>query len=523
MEKRLLLAIALSFLVIGVYTAVIPKPKVAENKAVIENVTSKTTDSVLFANVPQGKLEPVVLGGKNPKLLQDKELINIDSNGMTLRFARKGAFLYEVFDKKHKTTLAIKNIGLVKEWSDYDFTSAEITRGIVFTYRNVDGLVIKKTFRIKDSNDLELSVDINDINDSKTTGYSITAGSFSPEQERDQISARYYESCAIVNGITVRKPVHGLKKAIVLDGHVLWSGLRDRYFCSVFYPQTAVNAGVIENINKDIYSLLSIPAREVNDRSERIEDIYNIYVGPQDESSLKAFGAGAEKIISYGTFDSISKVLLFFLKLGFKMTKSWGLAIIFITIFVYLLLFPLSIKSMLSMKKMQSLQPKIEELRKKLKDNPQKLNIEIMELYKAEKVNPLGGCLPMILQIPVFFALYQLLMRFISLRGANFLWIKDLAEPDRLVTFHSSLPVLGNELNILPLLMAVSMFFQQKITASQANASPEAAQQQKIMMFMMPVLFGALFYKLPAGLVLYWFVNSLLMIAFQWKISKTNA
>jgi len=146
-----------------------------------------------------------------------------------------------------------------------------------------------------------------------------------------------------------------------------------------------------------------------------------------------------------------------------------------------------------------------------------------MELYKAEKVNPLGGCLPMILQIPVFFALYQLLMRFISLRGANFLWIKDLAEPDRLVTFHNSLPVLGNELNILPLLMAVSMFFQQKITASQTSASPEAAQQQKIMMFMMPVLFGALFYKLPAGLVLYWFVNSLLMIAFQWKISKTNA
>jgi len=175
-----------------------------------------------------------------------------------------------------------------------------------------DGLVIKKSFRIKNSNDLELSVDISGVNDYKVTGYSITAGSFSPGQEKDQISARYYESCAVVNGITVRKPVHGLKKAIVMDGHILWSGLRDRYFCSVFYPQISVNYGVIENINKDIYSLLRVPAREVDSHSERIEDIYNIYIGPQDESSLKAFGAGAEKMISYGTFDSISKVLLSF-------------------------------------------------------------------------------------------------------------------------------------------------------------------------------------------------------------------
>jgi len=186
-------------------------------------------------------------------------------------------------------------------------------------------------------------------------------------------------------------------------------------------------------------------------------------------------------------------------------------------------MFPLSVKSMLSMKKMQALQPKIEELRAKHKENPQKLNTEIMELYKREKVNPFGGCLPMLLQIPVFFALYQLLMRLISLKGASFLWIKDLSLPDRLYVLSSPIPVIGDELNLLPLLMAAGMFVQQKFTTPSLDKTSSAAEQQKIMGVLMPVIFGVLFYKMPSGLVLYWFVNNLLMLAFQWKISAKKS
>jgi YidC/Oxa1 family membrane protein insertase len=197
---------------------------------------------------------------------------------------------------------------------------------------------------------------------------------------------------------------------------------------------------------------------------------------------------------------------------------NWGLAIIILSIAVYFLLFPLSIKQMRSMKEMQLLQPKIEALRKDLKDNPQRLNKEIMELYKEHKVNPLGGCLPLLFQMPIFFALYQALIRSVALRGARFLWITDLSSPDKAFVFKNSIPFLGNQINILPILMAIGMFVQQKF--SMAKATGEAAQQQKMMSIIMPVMFGVIFYQMPSGLVLYWFVNSLLMLCYQFRINS---
>jgi YidC/Oxa1 family membrane protein insertase len=181
-------------------------------------------------------------------------------------------------------------------------------------------------------------------------------------------------------------------------------------------------------------------------------------------------------------------------------------------------LYPLTLKQMKSMKAMQSLQPQIEELRRLHKNNPQKLNKEIMELYKAHKVNPLGGCLPMVLQIPIFFALYQVLSRTVALKGAPFLWIKDLSEPDKLFTLPNTFPVVGNEVNILPILMAVGMFFQQK--TSMVSVNPSQAEQQKIMIIVMPIMFGVLFYHMPAGLVLYWFINSGLTLAYQLRVAR---
>ncbi len=507
-------------MVLGLYTALLPKSKHLVNKEV-------TAEQVAIQDVVEsggGQVSPkgipsVIID----KPLQDNELYSIESDGLSLKFSKIGGYLKEVYDKKNRSILSIGNIGLVQQWADHPFTLSEITRGVVFSYMTADGLEIQKTFRIKSDNSVELTIVLSGTTLSKSTSYDILGGSFSPSKEKNQLSARYYESCAIVNGIVQRKGVLGLKKPIVLDGHILWAGLRDQYFCSIFLPQFNVNKGVVEKIGDNVGTLFSIPARTIGPADSRIEDVYKLYVGIQDETSLRAFGSEAERMISYGTFDPISKALLFILKLSYKLTKSWGLAIIFITIFVYLLLFPLSLKSMLSMKRMQAIQPKIEELKAKYKDNHQKLNMEIMDLYRREKVNPFGGCLPMLLQIPVFFALYQLLVRLMNLRGSTFLWIKDLSEPDRLFTFPNSFPVIGNELNILPLLMAITMLFQQKITASQASATPEAAQQQKIMMIVMPVMFGFLFYKLPAGLVLYWFVNSLLMLIFQWKISAKKA
>jgi YidC/Oxa1 family membrane protein insertase len=187
----------------------------------------------------------------------------------------------------------------------------------------------------------------------------------------------------------------------------------------------------------------------------------------------------------------------------------------------YSILFPLSIKQMRSMKEMQKLQPHIEEMRKTYKDNPQKMNKEIMELYRLHKVNPLSGCLPILLQMPIFFALYPVLMRSAFLRGADFLWIKDLSSPDKIATLPAMLPFLKNEVNLLPVVLAILMFVQQKMTLKSTPSSAQA-EQQKMMMVIMPIMFGFIFYHMPAGLVLYWLVNSVLMLIFQVRLSKTS-
>jgi YidC/Oxa1 family membrane protein insertase len=219
--------------------------------------------------------------------------------------------------------------------------------------------------------------------------------------------------------------------------------------------------------------------------------------------------------VYFGTFDAISKFLLKFLTLLQGIVHNWGFALVLLSLGIYFILYPLTLKQLRSMKKMQELQPKIEGLRQLYKNNPQKLNKEVLELYRQEKVNPFGGCLPLILQIPIFFALYQALMRSLELKGETFLWIRDLSEPDQLFILSRPLPLLGNEINLLPLLMMGIMFFQQKF--SQTPSVGQAAEQQRLMGIIFPLLFGAIFYHMPAGLVLYWLINSALMTAFQLK------
>ena len=163
----------------------------------------------------------------------------------------------------------------------------------------------------------------------------------------------------------------------------------------------------------------------------------------------------------------------------------------------------------------------MEKLKVQFKDNPQKLNKEVMELYKKYNINPLGGCLPLLLQMPIFIALYQALTKSIDLRGASFLWIKDLSAPDA-VAIPVTLPLIGDHINILPLAMVVLMIFQQKVSTKVMGSAvtEEQKQQQKMMLIMMPVMFGFIFYSMPSGMVLYWVVNTLLTIVEQSAILK---
>ena len=225
------------------------------------------------------------------------------------------------------------------------------------------------------------------------------------------------------------------------------------------------------------------------------------YVGPKELSSLEAPGNHRDKAMEFGPLEPFCKILLRTLNWIDKVLPNYGVAIILLTLIIRVVFWPVTHKSTESMKKMQALQPEIAALREKYKDKPQKLQQETMALYKARKVNPLGGCLPTLIQIPVFIALFVVLRSAIELRFAPFLWIKDLSNQEGLLA-----GVLPFPINILPILMAATMAWQQKLTPTVGDAS-----QQKVMMFM-PVMMLFLFYTMPSALLLYWTTNQCLMI-----------
>jgi len=297
-------------------------------------------------------------------------------------------------------------------------------------------------------------------------------------------------------------------------------GMRDQYFCAIIQPASPGYSGFVNKVSDKIYDIGIMSNKiTISPRSEIIQN-FDVYLGPQDTQAIGQINPMWEAIVYFGRFDIVAQAIYGLLKFLYGIVKNWGIAIILLSIAIYLILFPLSVKQMRSVKEMQFLQPKIEQLRKQYGDNSKKLNDEIMNLYKQHKINPFSGCLPMLLQIPIFIALYQVLSRSIALKGAGFLWIKDLSEPDRLLKFPSQIPFLGEYLNILPILMAIIMFIQQKI--SSVNATGQAAEQQKMMVILFPILFGIMFYNVPSGLVMYWFLNSVFMLLYQIKIMKSK-
>ena len=225
------------------------------------------------------------------------------------------------------------------------------------------------------------------------------------------------------------------------------------------------------------------------------------YVGPKELSSIKPMGRHMKEVMEFGMLKWVCEILVMGLRGLYGLIPNYGIAIILLTLLVRIIFWPLTHKGTESMKRMQELQPKMKELQEKYRDKPQKLQQEMMALYREHKINPMGGCLPMLIQIPVFFALFNVLRSAIELRFAGFLWVGDLSEAENL--FAGVLPL---PLNLLPLIMAATQAWQQKLTPSTGDPA-----QQKMMMFM-PVIMLLFLYSMPSGLVLYWTANQVMMI-----------
>lgn len=313
-----------------------------------------------------------------------------------------------------------------------------------------------------------------------------------------------------LNQVKPKKLVDGPK---VFQGDVSWAGYEDNYFIDSILPLTEGNHQVtIGGTASRVRTVVSEGEVTLAPEGSAVYH-YKMYFGPKKLSILKSEDHNLAKAINFGWFDVLAKPTLWLLNYLNTYIGNYGVAIIIVTILIKAVFWPITSKGMRSMKNMQKLQPKVAKLKEKYKDDPSRMNQEMMALYKTYKVNPVGGCLPMVIQIPFFFALYRVLMAAIELRHAPFmLWINDLSAPDRLLVGFDIPYVHG--IPVLTLLMGLSMYLQQKMTPTTADPT-----QAKIMQFL-PVVFTFMFINFASGLVLYWFVNNLLSILQQQLINR---
>ena len=286
-------------------------------------------------------------------------------------------------------------------------------------------------------------------------------------------------------------------------GEIKWFSFGGEYFSAMMIPPPAAKDLMlsVKGNEKDILRATMSPSPVVIPSQQSVKIPYRIYVGPKDENQLKAIGVEAEKLVDFGWFTIVAKPLLWFINLTHAATKNFGIDIIIISILIKIIFLPLTQISFKSMKEMQKVQPEMNRLRESYKNDKARLQQEIMLLYKRRKINPMSGCLPMVIQIPVFIALYNALQNTIEMRHAPFFWwIQDLSGKDPIY--------------ITPLIMGATMVIQQKMTPTAADPN------QAKMMLLMPVMFTFLFLSFPSGLVLYWLVNNVLSIAHQYYMNK---
>ncbi|MDD5729949.1 MAG: membrane protein insertase YidC [Candidatus Omnitrophica bacterium] len=496
MEKRVIIAIALSLFVLLIWSALMPKPPVVPPPPPQQTSPVEKTKQAIPAETPR----------KTEEL--PASTIGLDSKKIT--FVDSQAAIKDVIFEKYQDYRFPLKYGFFLNDNSLKFKKTATSDNTFEFVQSDDKKRITKRFIFSNSKyELRLEIEIQNLSqEALNFNTPLLLGVL--DFASNQMQTKFEDITVAENDKVLHPNVH--KDSIF--NNLQFLAMRDRYFCAIIQPENQGFSAFVKKVSAQESEIgLVFPDKAIQPGQIRSEK-FHIYLGPQELSTISSIKPEWSAVMYYGTFDIISQVLVHFIEFLHRLVHSWGITIILLSIFIYLLLYPLSVKQMRSMKEMQLIQPEIEKLRKLYKDNPQRLNKETIELYRKHKVNPFSGCLPLILQIPIFFALYQALIRSIALKGAHFLWIKDLSEADRLITLPVSLPLIGNEINILPILMALGMFVQQKITAAPTTDS-NTADQQKLMLIILPIVFGFVFYHMPSGLVLYWFINSSLMLAYQ--------
>jgi YidC/Oxa1 family membrane protein insertase len=520
MEKRTVIAIALSIMVLLIWTRFVsppPPPPAPETTAPVEQV--QTTQEI---TAEEKQPEPLAQIPSTVPALADMSAVVATGNDIVIEtdlykavLSTKGAVIrhWELKNYKNNDGMPvvlleeadiISPLAILFENSNrdlpqqviYNASSSRIVLSengrnegvLTFTYEN-QGVSITK--RLKFYND-DYRVDIS-IETANTPDFMLPVGTNFGIFDLES-SLRTHAGPILLMDTSLEKfDAEDTNK--YLTGNIHWVANEDKYFTSAIMPITPV-------IGASFWTESGKPEIAYKYTSGK-QDVV-LFAGPKEYDRLKNLGMGLEHIIDFGWFTIIAMPLFWFLKFLYSFLGNYGWAIVIMTILVRLPFIPILQKSQQSMKKMQKIQPLMAEIKEKYKKDPQKQQKETMLLYKKHKVNPIGGCLPMLLQIPVFIALYNVLLQAIELRGAPFIfWVTDLAVKD---PFY-----------VLPIVMGATMVLQQKMTPTTADPT-----QAKIMMFL-PIIFTVMFLTFPSGLVIYWLVNNVLAIIQQYFVNKKAA
>jgi len=512
LQQRLLLALVLSFVVFVLFDMFMPKTakNIDKNETVITkqeqqtpNVMNSASSSTSVPAKASQSLAPVSTIKALATVHSDKFIYTIDELGrigqvkmLEKKYEFEGKKL-ELINPLWVKPLEIRfaDVNLNKEALKVPYTASissidlnsNKSHKITLTQKLTSLTVIKELTFYKDGH-----YDI-DIKLSNPADYFVTTG-----QRPNADHTRYM----VVQGSLIKKG-NGVVE-ILEDGDVdetlnipdaKFASAFDRYFTSTLY-----------NFEKPLKVSNIIIGEDRDNALLFIQGEQNFalhgYLGPKESAVLEAINPELTDVIEYGFFTFISKPLFKVLNWIHSIVGNWGWSIVFVTLLIKLLLFPLSYKGMMSMQKLKELAPQMKELKEKYGKDPQKMNAKMMEMYKRHGANPMGGCLPMIMQIPIFFAIYRVLLNAVELQGAEWiLWIKDLSVMDPYF--------------VLPLLMGASMWYQQRITPN-TMTDP---MQQKIFQWL-PAVMTVFFISFPAGLVLYWLVNNLFTIGQQYVINN---
>lgn len=573
MNKNTILAVILSILIItgGMFVQSYFFPPEYVEKPVevgsVEKVSTEETEQLnqTLSLLNKGKMSIKGIGD------QKREIFNYNTDDFIIKFDTKGATISSLKLKNHldngkPVELIYRKDNMVSPFTMYvgdnldkplDDNFSYILDGnkIIFskTYASIleDGSLSKETFKLiktykfaKKGYLFEININLvnsenkviplRDLNYSYTLAFEPQIGpAFNTEPDGKYV----YRTMYIKPDNASKKQSVSIKNNEYKTSEMLtWGAITGKYFSCIAIPDATKYSWTFTEYKEDDNNKLEIP--QTNSiyltrpiiKTSNISDTYRFYIGPNLSQDMSIYDSASENEFGLSDLDLeksldssfwlgwLENILKFFLQLFYKIIPNYGVAIILLTIMIKILLYPLAKKSTRSQAKMKELQPEQEEIKAKYKDNPTKMNQEMSALYKKHNVNPASGCLPLLIQFPIFIALYGLLNKHFELRGAMFIpgWITDLSLPDTVYVFSFNIPFLGNALHILPIIYTASMILSSKI----ASGGNSMGNMGKFMTIGMPLIFFFILYNAPSGLILYWTVMNIITVLQQVYVTK---